>query len=220
MNTSIVQAPEAVHHRLDELGFPATACQETIDAMVAAQRSWTTNDVMGAGGTRAYLDGTRRARDVGQSFGWEVNREAGLEAISHPELKIRIAVCNSTANACFVDSAPSNRNPKGPATEVVIARNNEQLQFMDLLEEASIDKFKPGGTDGFTTWYLFVYATADTYKAELSCPLQVEGGHFGKFAQRIFLVRDGDNDNNLQIRTPLAPCPEHAFDVIVTRKHA
>ena len=43
-------------------------------------------------------------------------------------------------------------------------------------------------------WYLCLHDDKGLVRAELSRPLEYEGGYVTKFAERIFIVRDGDWD--------------------------
>lgn len=223
MKTVITSTPEAVAFRLEEIGLAAAPVQEIIDIMVDAKRSATANDVAGAGGTRAYLDGTRRDREVGAPFGWVKDSRGNLESMIHDENSMRLVVCNGDEDTGVVGGMASNRNPKGPATEQIVAENSEQFTFESLLEAAKSVSPKQimelSRPDGFTTWYLFVYADADTYRAELSCPVSVQGGYLAESRERIILVRGGDDDNNLRPRV-VAPEPDTGFEIIVTRKTA
>lgn len=224
MKTVITSQSEQVVKRIKELSLTPEAILEIIIAMVAAKRSWTHNDVAGAGGTRAYLDGTRRARDVGTALGWVKNTEGNLESMVQHEMNLRFVVCNANECAGVADLNASNRNPKGPATEQVVAANNEQFMFQGLLDQVDAENIVRFASqpqpDGLMTWYLFIYADDDTYRAELSCPASVEGGFLANCHERIILVRDGDNDNNLRPRRTAPPDSDDVFEITVTRKQA
>jgi len=222
MNTIVVDQPNFVQKRLKEMSFEPEGLQEVIDTMVSAQRNCTPNDVRGAGGSRAYQDGTCRIRDISGPHGWVPNRDGNLESMIHMEKALRVVVCNSNPGAGLPTMDASNRNPKGPATEQVVSENLEQAEFDGLLNEVeNIISFTPARPDGFATWYLFVWVDDDTYRAELSWPVSIEGGHLKNFRERIILVRDGDGDNNLGTRE-IGPSGDSDLDleITVTRKEA
>ncbi len=224
MKTIVIDQPFRVAQRLRELSLNPKVMLEILETMVSARRSWTPNDVAGAGGTRAYLDGTRRAREVCAPLGWLRDSEGNLESMVNEQEGLRVVVCNANENAGVADLNASNRNPKGPATEQVVALNSEQATFFELLEEVDAQNMphfesekRPGG---LTTWYLFVFADDETYRAELSCPITVEAGYLANCRERIILVRDGDNDNNLRPRRTVSPEGDSEFAITVTRKSA
>lgn len=221
METIIFDQPNEVRKRLRELSLNPDGLLEAIDTMVAAHRNITPNDILGVGGSRAYQDGTCRVRDVSGDFGWIPAREGNLESMIHKDKRLRVVVCNSNPGAGLANMAASNRNPKGPATEHIVAENLVQAELEGLLNELeNVVPFKDAPRpDGFATWYLFVWTDDDTYRAELSWPVNVEGGHLKNFIERIILVRDGDNDNNLRQRK-VALDTDSALEITVTRKQA
>jgi hypothetical protein len=78
---------------------------------------------------------------------------------------------------------PSPKYPKGYATELAVAAN-EQLTLDLLLEDVAGGQTVP---DGILTWLLLFHVTADDYRLELSLPDQIENGRITSWAERIIL---------------------------------
>lgn len=215
MFPSIVAEPLLVAQRIREkFGWVLADFYEVIDAMVAARNSCTENDVPAARGTRAYLDGTRRLREMGRKHdGWELNEEGGLCGIMNEARGIKLLVCNTDEDTGLPGGLPQNRNRKGAATSTAIS--GQQLLLSEILREADY-----GEHSGLKIWYLFVYSDGhDTVRAELACPMGTQSGYFEDFAERI-IIQGQEGPGHFATELMLLHEEENPIEIRVTRKGA
>jgi hypothetical protein len=68
------------------------------------------------------------------------------------------------------------------------------------------------------SWFLLVYVDGDDFRAELSCPVEIEGGFFTDFSERIVLTGpNGGGGVKKRSDEPDDGDPME-FDIPVTRK--
>lgn len=212
--TKILASPETVQLRiLSLLGWTLSDLMEVVSCMVGARNSCTFNDVPAARGTRAYLDGTRRLREIGLKYeGWEINDDFGIGSIVNEERGLKIVVCNTNEGTGCEDSHPENRNKKGAATSYAVS---DQLLLGNILNEAVTDKPVSEGQK-LKLWVLAVYCDDhDEVRAELACPNSLVNGFFGAFEERIIL--QGPGEGAFQA-VSLEPEGDSGFEITVTRK--
>jgi len=162
----------------------------------------------------AWMEGTRRLREIFLSLGWERNDDFRVYSVSKGS--IRIAVCNTNDGTGMEFQQPKNRNKKGPGTDLAVSLN--QGVFSVILEEAMNIVPPSSSPEGISYWYLCVFCEDETVRAELSCPLEFENGFFTSFRDRIILI--GGDDNNLITRRSQNPDGDSDYGIVVTRKQA
>lgn len=211
--------PIEVNNRLAQIGFTLEEMLEVVDAMVAGRNSCTENDPLGSPGWSAYKDGTRRLREIARPKGWEKDDSDQFPWILNRELGIRIGVCNTDDGTGCEDKTPQNRNKKGVAADKSV-EGNQQGSFFDHLESPkvipiSLAKKQPGM---MVTWYVCVYCEGDERRAELSCPVEMEGGFFADFVERIILIGPDDPPAGVKRRKSDDSGDGGEFDIPVKRK--
>ncbi len=194
MATALVIKPIEVANRLEErFGLTREHLLSVIEKMVGVRRDCTRNDPAGSEGWSAYQHGTRWLRDVLSDAGYVRDSADQIEAALNGKLGVKIVVANTDEGTGLEEHSPQNRSKKGPATDRVIDAN--QLTFIDkLAEPASVVALRPNeAPERIATYYLCVYHEGDEVRAELSCPVEVKGGFFADFVERIVIIgRDGD----------------------------
>jgi hypothetical protein len=129
--------------------------------------------------------------------------------------KLRFSVSNTDDGTSIETRNPENCSKRGPGTDRVVAANQGSLfDYMDAPKVAPIliTKPQPGI---LVSWLLCVYCAGDDIRAELSCPIGVQGGFFTDFSERIVLI--GPDDDGDGIRRIL-PDDGPEFDIPVSRK--
>lgn len=187
MISIVYEEPYERDKRLRELGLSRDALIKVVEACVIGRGETTDNDPKSAGGYFAYSFGTRRMRELHRGKdGWEKGQVDGIETIDHHGRKIRVGVVNTDAGTAMRLQSPRNRTCKGPASEKVTDLNNQmEMMFVDHLGRPL------GSTESvsdYTMWYLCVFDSGSTVRAELSLPVIFRSGYFVKFAERIFIV--------------------------------
>lgn len=209
--------PVEVTNRLDQLGWRSDQLLEVVGAMVAARNGCTENDPSSAPGWMAWKEGTRRLREIARPMGLEKDEADQIPSVIDVQRGLKFAVSNTDDGTGVESRIPQNRSKKGPATDRVIY-DNQGLLFnaTDIpanVVPLSMARKQPGI---IVSWYLCVYCEGDEVRAELSCPVVLEGGYFTNFIERIVLI-SGDDDGGPKLRHDL-PEDESEFDIQVTRK--
>jgi hypothetical protein len=220
MDTIIVKNPVEVNNRLSSsFGWTRENFNEVIERMIGAKRDCTNHHPVGSPGYYAWSEGTARLRDVGVTIpGWEANNDDHIPTIYSPQRKIKIAVCNTDDATGFENRLPQNWNKKGASFDRAVGNNLDGLGSLltESLEASMKVIAMPGTMSGTQLWYLCVYSESDAVRAELSLPLECEGGYFKAFRERIILI-SGRGDGGLR-RTSQLPDGQPDFEIVITRK--
>lgn len=190
----VVDNPIEVQNRLSELGWAPDDLIEVVHAMVAGRNGCTANDPASAPGYMSWKQGTRRMREIGLSKGLRAVDVEQVPWTLDLERHLRFAVVNSDDATGLRDSVPQNRNKRGPAAERAVEVNAHQYQLFPISAVDTTEQVTKLRALGTVAWYLFVYASEDEVRAELSCPVAIEGGYFTDFVERIFLSFSGGFD--------------------------
>lgn len=197
MQTLVVVEPLEVENELEKIGLSATQVLEIVHAMAAARADATENDPPGAAGWSAWRMGIRRAREVtihDKRFpNWERDETGQVSSVVNRKIGVRLLVSN-TDDGTGIDAEdryPQNRSKKGAATDGIVQGNQGVFEFME--KASNVVAFPKVADDGqdIASWYLCVYSLADELRAELSCPVGIEGGFFTKFRKRIIILGGG-----------------------------
>lgn len=216
MNAKLHLRPLHVENRIEELtGWKKEELLEVVRRMAAARANCTPFDAPGAAGARAYYDGTEQIRYLGSMHeGWSINDDNNIPSTYSRDRQIKVAVCNTNEGTGLEHGYPQNRQKKGTAVEALVA-SNHQLYLPGF---ENVPMIQPKGS-GVVFWYLCVYAEGDDVRAELSCPVDCEGGFLSGFRERIILLgADGDGGKMSQRKNP--PDEDSGFEINVTRKQA
>jgi len=206
--------PVEIANRLQELGWSRDDLAEVIDAMVGGRRSCTDNDPLSAPGWMAWKNGIRRFRELGRAKGMHKVEVDGIPYVVNLGAKTRFTVANTNDGTSRERSNPQNQNRKGPATERAVAAQGE---LFEALAEAppKVTRLPTAPPGVWIAWYLCVFCDGEDVRAELSCPVAIEGGYFTDFYERIFLI--GPDDGGVKVRRDL-PENEQDFDIPVIRR--
>ena len=193
MATVIYEEPFERDKRLRELGLSRESLIQIVEACVIGRGETTDNDPRSAGGYFAYSFGTRRMRELYRGKdGWDKGQCDGIETIDHHGRKIRIGVVSTDSGTCVNSRSPRNKTYKGPAAEKVTDLNSQiEMHFVDGNGQP-LPRIE--SVNDYTMWYLCVFDSGSTVRAELSMPVTFRCGYFVKFAERIFIVGPGEWD--------------------------
>lgn len=186
-----------VSNKLAERGTSRELMMAVLDAMVAAKNECTDNDPAGSRGWRAWQMGTRRNREVHVGISdWQKDDTDQISSIVSKKLGLRIVICNTDDGTCMDAGEPQNCSKKGVGNEKAIDGNQ-----ISLFPDAELPAARKTSGDNIvvlkaartsvgpvTTLYFCAHIQGDEVRAELSCPVSFEGGFFGKFVERIYIV--------------------------------
>jgi hypothetical protein len=208
--------PTDVANRLEKLGWTFDELMEIVHAMVRARNDCTENDPIGAPGYMAWKTGTRRLREIGRPKGLEKDETDQIPSAVDPKRGLKFTVSNTDDGTSLKDRIPQNNNRKGPGLDRIVKKNQETLfDYMDAPYKViplSTAKKQPGIIQ---CWHLCVYNEVDDVRAELSCPVGVEGGYFVDFIERIVLCGPGGPGPKV---SRMRPGDDSDFDIPVYRK--
>jgi hypothetical protein len=182
---------------------------EIVKAAVAARARCTDDSPKSAAGYFAWEAATTRSRQMFRREGWEKGCEDGIETIEHRELKKKIGIMNTDSGTSDKSRTPRNRTPKGPAQEKVMDINDQYEMF----KRGEIGPVKEAP---YSLWYLCIFDDGTSVRAEISRPSEYSGNYFVEFAERIFLLEDGDWEKVL-LATPADDGPKD-IEINVRRK--
>lgn len=175
-----------------------------------AQRSLcTSNDVRGFDLITAHDKAARGLREAFCGRRWEKDETDNQAGIRNPARQIRIIHCNFDEYAGQLGREPTNRHGKGSASKAKAACNQTGWLPGLLMPE-------PVAAD-YVTWLLGIYAEDDYLGAELSLPLNFEGGQFKKLVTRILLIGPHDPLGS-GVSKPVIEGPVEIVDISVERK--
>ena len=206
-----------VSNRLEELGWTAEELLEVSEAMVAARFSCTENDPSSAPGWMSWKDGTRRVREIGSLKGLTKADIDQIPCIVDTKRKLKFSVSNTDDGTAIEGRIPQNHSKKGPGTDRAVTGNQGSL--FDPKDAPVVPLSKMKAQPGLlVSWFLLVYVDGDDFRAELSCPVEIEGGFFTDFSERIVLTGpNGGGGVKKRSDEPDDGDPME-FDIPVTRK--
>lgn len=184
VETVVLREPWDVDPRLIQLGLSRSGLRRVVRVALSEAANATPHHCANASGTFAYQHGTWGLRNEFVSAGWVVERPNGVEAIWHPELKIRVIFCNVDV-ACDRNAKPKPRSGKGAGAERTCIGN----LFGDL------PTYAPRPAEGAATYYLMV---DEKGASELSRPV-VSGGTFVAYIEQIYLGNGDSDDEGLDL---------------------
>lgn len=205
-----------VNNRLAQLGWSRGELNEVISAMVAARNSCTDNDPIGSPGWLSWKEGARRFREIGLPKKLEKSDDQQIPWVVDNKRGNRFTVCNTDDGTGIESLTPQNRSKKGVATSHVISSNQCSFSFFETAQrDNSIIKLSPI-KDTLVSWYLCVYHEGDIVRAELSCPVKLEGGFFTEFEERLILFNSEDGPLPMEQNETRDEAQE--FDIPISRK--
>ena len=183
-NVVIHRDPEAMADRLAAFSLTEQDAFEVVWAALQARRDTTENHAANAAGTYAYHEGLRALRDILLPKGWVRDNELNIESVIDLGLGVRIVFQN--VDVATQDRPPRAISGKGPAAERMVDKSMPYL-FDDMESERQSRLRRAEKAQGCEVWFLCV---SEHGQAELSRPMEIVGGQFGEFVERIFIVTD------------------------------
>jgi hypothetical protein len=184
-----------VDRRLRDFDLTRDVLIEIVKACVAARGDCTDNDPPAAPGWMSWSRGTRRARELLRPREWEKDDTNSFSTVVNHRRRIRVAVSNTDDGTGVLYALPRNNSRKGTASERAIGQNGTLPLFPDLPVSMAPPKpqtLQAVPTGEYATWYLCVYAEDDAVRAELSLPIDIEGGFLKDFRERIIFLGPDD----------------------------
>jgi hypothetical protein len=194
--------------RLAQLGLRRDLLLDVVRAAAGARRSATGFHPLSAGGLLSWIEGTAQLRRVFMPDGWNICRRDNIESIFHSEVGIKVVFQNAERAADPLRD-PIAASKKGAGSARAIELGQYELWPDD--KDAEIAEMNA------TTWVLFVYADGDDVRAEISCPIAINGEQFDGFHERIILIAKGGWDVAEPI--PGLDEPPAEYEVTVSRKN-
>lgn len=158
---------------------------DIVKMAVQARSRCTDDNSAAAPGFYAWDAATARARQIFRREGWNKGNYDGIETIIHTELKRMVAIMNTDSGTANRDRTPRNRTHKGIATAKAVDLNNQ----FEMFKRSEVG---PMQEPPFSLWYLCIFDDGKSVRAELSCPSEYADGAVVGFAERIFILGDGD----------------------------
>ncbi len=223
MKTAIITKPLEVQNELERIGLSDEQVLEIVHAMAGARADATENDPPGAAGWSAWRMGIRRSREVtvhDKRFpDWERDETGQVSSVVNRKLGVRLLVSN-TDDGTGIDAEdrfPQNRSKKGAATDRIVLSNQGVFEFMEHAANVVAFPKAADAEQGTVSWYVCVYSEGEELRAEISCPIGIEGGFFTGFSKRIIILGgDGAGIDPVRSQKPDGEVVE--FDIPVARK--
>lgn len=223
MPATVVSKPVDVANELEKIGLTSEMALEIVHAMAGAKADATENDPPGAGGWSAWRMGIRRSREVtihSKRFpDWQRDETGQVSSVVNRKLGVRLLVANTDDGTGVEadDRFPQNRSKKGGATDRLVQMNQGVFEFMEQASNVVAFPKADDALQGVVSWYVCVYSDGDDLRAEISCPVGIEGGFFTGFHKRIIIIGgDGLGIDPTKNQKPDGEIVE--FDIPVTRK--
>jgi hypothetical protein len=216
IKTIVVLEPVEAEQEIAQLGLKLPMAHKIARAAAAARASTLDIDVAFAPGMLSYIYGTRQLRLELLPYDWRQARFNNVESVINDKLGIQIIFQNVDV-ACDEDHSPLAISGKGAGSRQLV---QEGLQG-ELFERALHSQSDLNQTDNKigvmpVVWAFCVSNDGTRLCAELSKPDNFEGGQFGKFSTRIFLLdEESGPEPDVEKRRASDDDVESAIDVEV-----
>lgn len=215
LEARIYEQPYEVRSRLSELDLACEELGRVAEMARMARNESTDNDPSSARGLFSYIYGNRTIREILRPRGWMIDRTDNIEATYDPRTGTKIIFQN-------VDLAadrwrmPKAISGKGPGAERLVLNASGYL-FPEYDEEER-QRIETLSRRLGSVWFLCVSVRdidgEQELRAELSNPRPFEGGQFGEFNERIFIL-GGDWFDDPDERVD---GPDEDFEIEISRK--
>jgi hypothetical protein len=203
----IFESTEDVDQKLSFFGVTKSDLQSIALEAATARNDSTPIHPINAAGTYSYLAGVAALRMVFlQKKGWRLCRPNNIEAVENADLNLTIVFQNVDLACGAVEPKPISGKGEG-AKKLIENPTGYLWEYMSaedkILENRSV-------------WFFCVSSDGDEVRAELSRPGSIDGGQFGTFLERIYII----------VETDWSPVDDNAsdseevqdFDIPVTKK--
>ena len=191
----IYQDEWSVASRLAEV-FDATREEfiNIVREVVGAMADAVDDDPDFTPGMFGHIHGVRNTRGTFRQKGWERLTKNGNSLVKHPEIELLLGY-QAVDLAASDDHEPKAISGKGAGAKKVI--DEAQATLYSLLDFEGEQSPPPANTG---LWHLCVSVNGDEVRAEVSLSSGVtidagsKRGNFGRFIERIYIVKMGDWD--------------------------
>ena len=183
VETKVLNEPWDVDRRVDEMGLKKEGLINAVQAARTASGNATALHPSNAAGTYGYHEGVAALRQEFIGDEWVIDRKDGVETIRNDRKGLKIGFCH-VDRACGT-KAPKPRSDKGAASERACGPM--------LFDPEELRYFVRDDAQGVAFFYLMV---DESGRAELTRP-KISGKTFEGAVERIFLLAEGDDDNEL-----------------------
>jgi hypothetical protein len=207
---TILKDTDDVEARLRELfGLGRADVVRIALGALAARNDSVDFDPRIARGLLAYIFGVRTLREVcAEAGGYEPVSHYNIESAYNVTRSLKI-MFQTADSACIEGRDPKAISAIGPAKELFIKEASTGFLFPEMEKEHEEHLARLSAFDRAEAWYVFVAFPNNTVTCELSRPLDVKGGQFSKFVERIFILAEGDlGPSGLLDLDDEAPAPE------------
>ncbi len=217
LKAKIYEQPYEVRSRLSDLGLVQGELNRVAEMALMARNESTDNDPISAGGLFSYIYGNRAIREILRPQGWEIDRTDNIEATYNPKTGIKIIFQNVDV-AAVVWRAPRAISGKGRGAERLVL--NASGYLFPEYEEEERQRIETLSRRLGSVWFLCVSVREiegeQELRAELSNPRPFEGGQFGEFNERIFILSGGGFDDPADDER--VDGPDEDFEIEISRK--
>lgn len=190
LKRKIVVESQDVKVRLSDFGVRREDFLQIPLLALGARNDSVPFDPKTAKGLFSYIYGVRAMRQVFAHAGYEVVSTQNIESVYDP-LAGRKIMFQTVDSTCREAHDPQAISEIGTGKETVIQKASgylfEEMQREDDLRQRTLTAF-----DRAEAWYVCCAFAHDTVTCELSRPRAVVDRQFSDFAERIFILRDGD----------------------------
>lgn len=203
---------------LESLNLTKAILQRIVEECAFAMSTTTLHHPKTAGGSMAWFEGVRSARDQLVPRGWEAKDYKNQGLVIEPNLGLVVSIAGGDRDTGKRDGTPATRSKKGPTMRDAVASNVRQLRlFADNQAAANLVTISDFGV----LWLLLVFIDKRLGKAraELSRPVRYEGNRPVTFDRRIILDPiDLDGGSRLSIVAPQPPTSSPQIVVEIVRR--
>jgi hypothetical protein len=201
--------PQVAVQRLFDLS--EAELRETVLACARAYLSESPLHPKGAGGSMAWMEGTKLIRSVMIPKGWRIENPGNQPRVVSPDGKHAITVICGDEHTGNHTRTPMTRNKKGRQTSQGVSYNVRQTELFPVSRE-ELQRYSPHSDQ--TLWILLFYVdkAAGEVRYELSRPINMsENEKVDDWKPRFIMpsLKLGDNIN------PEGPEPSSDIDIPV-----
>jgi hypothetical protein len=204
VKTKLVIEPQLVNDRLADFGITRQDGVRIALAALAARNDSVPTDPKTAPGQLAYIYGVRTMRDAFPGPRYEAMSRQNIESV-YDSAAGRKIMFQTVDLSCVEGHIPQPISDIGPAKESVIEQSIPYL-FAEMQAEEDARRQELTAFERAEVWYVCTSFANGSVSCELSRPTGVVDRKFADFAERIFLLREGDGGSsgliNLHDDTP------------------
>ena len=165
--------------QLQAMGLSMPLLQEIVASIVQVWRNASPLEPANYRGQKIFGEGQRIVRESLLSLGghWQTVKKGNDEQTVNTKVGYGLTVKKGNQWTGILSTVASQQSRIGKMTHEAVETNGQLLLFPP--EEM------PSGQQ--LRWYLLVYVTADTVRAELSLPVSADENTFTRFAHRIIV---------------------------------